>query len=144
MSNITATTFTYLGGQFQVGNGANPEVFTTISQVKEVDFSGTKWENPEVTSADNTDSVRRYTGTLFDPGTVTVTIHWNPEDATHQQLQAQTIAGGTHNFKRINPGGFGTRTFSGLYEGSVDIKQSIDKPTEGVVKIKLSGPFVDS
>lgn len=144
MANVAATTFTYLGGQFQAGDGHTPtENFTTINQVLDVDFTGSKVDVQDVTNADNTDGVRRYTSTLFNPGTCTVNILWNTQDATHQQLQALFLAKGAHNFKRINAGGFGTRSFTGIIE-SLDIKEVLDKPTQAALKIQLSGPYVDA
>jgi hypothetical protein len=144
MANITATVFTYLGGQFQMGDGHTPtENFTTMTQVLDVDFTGSKVDVQDVTSADNTDGVRRYKDTLFNPGTATVNILWNQTDATHAQLQAAFIARGSHNFKRINPGTFGTRSFTGIIE-SIDIKEVLDKPTQAAIKIQLSGPYVDA
>lgn len=136
--NQTATTFSLLGAQFQIGDGATPENFTTISQVDSCDFSGSKVDTEEVTSADNTDGVKRHTDRLQDFGECTVEIMWNPNDATHQQLHAAWIARGSHNFKRINAGGFGTKTFTGIIT-ALDEKQTLDKGTKRTCKIKLSG-----
>src|SRR5579884_2651330 len=143
MSNVIATTYNYLGGQFQIGNGGSPETFTTVTQVKDVDFTGSKVDTQDITTADNTDGTRRFVDTLFDAGECTATIFWNPNDVTHQQLESAFLARGTHNFKRINPGGFGTRSFAGIIV-SIDRKEAIDKPTEATVKIKLNGAYTDS
>jgi hypothetical protein len=138
--NVTATTFTFLGGQFQYGDGATPtENFTTVNQVQNVDFGSSKRATEDVTSADNSDSYQRFQGRLKDPGMATVTILWNPNDATHQGLAALDD-GATHNFKCINPGGNGTRSFAGIIETSDDHKLEINKATIQPVKIKISGP----
>ena len=136
--NQTASTFTLLGAQFQIGDGATPEVFTTIAQVDSCDFSGSKVDTEDVTSADNTDGVRRYSDRLQDFGECTVEFWWDPTNPVHQQFHSAWIARGTHNFKRVNPGAFGTRSFSGIIT-SFDEKQVIDKGTKKSVKIKLSG-----
>jgi hypothetical protein len=138
-ANITATTFTFLGGQFQIGDGATPENFTTISQVQNVDFSGSKRDTEEVTSADNTDTVKRFAGRLKEPGTASMTILWNPNDATHQLFQAADD-GNAHNFKCINPGGFGTRSFAAIIETADDHKLELNKATMQTIKLKISGP----
>src|SRR5689334_22967980 len=102
MANVTATAFTDLGGQFQIGDGHTPtENFTTVNQVTEVDFSGTKVDAQDVTNADNTDATKRFKDTLFDPGDCTVNFIYNPQDATHQQLRAAFNSRGSHNFKQI-------------------------------------------
>jgi hypothetical protein len=139
MPNTTAATFSLLGGQFQIGDGATPtEGFTTINQVKSVDFSGSKLDVEEVTSADNTDGIKRHVDRLQDFGECSVEILWNPNDTTHQQLHNAWIAKGTHNFKRINTSGFGTKLFAGIIT-SFDEKQALDKATIKSCKIKLNG-----
>jgi hypothetical protein len=142
MANIEATTFTLTGAQFQLGNGATPEIFTTLTQVSDVDFSSMKWDAPEVTSADNTDGVRRYTRTLKDPGDVTVTFWFNPQDPTHQQARALANTGATltpTNFRFIRPGTFGQVNFAGCLISLEEGKISLDKPVAAVMKIKVSG-----
>ncbi|MFL6314808.1 MAG: hypothetical protein ACJ71W_22105 [Terriglobales bacterium] len=141
--NVTATTFTFLGGQFQIGDGATPENFTTINQVQSVDFGSSKRATEDVTSADNTDSVQRFAGRLKDPGMVSISVLWNPNDPTHQLFQAADD-GAAHNFKCINPGGNGTRSFAGIIETADDHKLEINKGTIQQVKIKLSGPVTHS
>lgn len=138
MANVTATTFNYLGGQFSIGNGGNPESFTPISQIMDVDFSGSKVDTADVTSADNTDTWRRHKDELKDAGECTVQILWNPNDTTHVLLQTSFRNGGTYDFQRVNPGGFGTLSFSGIIT-SLDQKQQLDKPTQATCKIKISG-----
>lgn len=143
MANIEATTFTLTGGQFQMGNGATPEIFTTLTQVTDVDLGSSKWDAPEVTSADNSDGVRRYTRTLKDPGDVTVTFWFNPNDATHQQLramaQAATATLTPTNFKFVRPGTNGTESFAACLISLDYGKITLDKPTAATAKLKISG-----
>lgn len=140
MPNVTATTFTLLGGQLQIGDGGSPENFTTISQVQSCDFGGEKVETDPVTSADNTDGIIRKTDRLQDEGQCSGEILWNPSDASHQQFWNAWRARGTHNFKRINVGGFGTRSFPGIIT-SASIKQTLNKATMLSYKIDIAGPI---
>jgi hypothetical protein len=141
--NVKATSFTLLGGQFQIGDGATPENFTTISQVQSCDFSGSKVATDDVTSADNTDGIIRKTDRLMDEGQCSGEIIWNPTDASHQQLSAAYRARGTHNFKRINPGGFGTRALTGIIT-SLDVKQTLTKASMASFKIDISDPITQT
>jgi hypothetical protein len=141
--NVRATTFSLLGGQFQIGDGATPENFTTISQTQSCDFGGSKVETEPVTSADNTDGIIRKSDRLQDEGQCSGEILWNPLDASHQQLWNAFRARGEHNFKRINPGGFGTRSFTGIIT-SLDIKQVLNKSTMASFKIDISEPIATS
>jgi Lambda phage tail tube protein, TTP len=143
MSNSTAAIFTLTGGQFQLETTFGSGTFTPISQVKSVDFGSFKVDTPEVTSADNTDGIKRFVATLQDHGDVTVTIIYNTADATHQALRTASLALGsaaTHNYKVVNPTGFLTYSFQGIIT-SFDTKMTLDKDTELTVKIKISGPL---
>jgi hypothetical protein len=139
MPNVTATTFTFLGGQFEYGDGATPENFTLVNQVESVDEGGNKIDIEEVTSADNTDRYKRKAGRLEDPGTVAAVILWNPTDPTHQGLMALKD-GQPHNFKVINPGAFGQRFFSAIIESATDQKLELNKGTRRTVKLAVNGP----
>jgi hypothetical protein len=142
-ANVTATSFTLLGGQLQIGDGATPENFTTISQVQTCDFGGEKVEVDTVTSADNTDGVIRKQDRLLDEGQCSGEIIWNPNDASHQQFWTAWRARGKHNFKRINPGGFGTRSFTGIIVGA-SLKQTLNKATMCAYKIDISDPVTST
>jgi hypothetical protein len=144
MPNVTATTFTWINGQFQIGDGATPtEGFTTISQVESVDFSGSKRAIETVTSADNTDSADRKAGRTKDWGTCSVSYWLNPNDPTHQQFE-NADDGLPHNFKCVNPGGLGTRSFTGIVETISDHKLELAKGTKVTAKIAISGPITFS
>lgn len=140
MPNVLATTFTFLGGQFQIGDGGSPENFTTIVQVKSVDFGSSKLMAEDVTSADNTDGAKRYVPTLYDGGDVSLDVLWNPADATHQSLRNAHVNRVAHNFKCVNPGTNLTWSFNGIVT-SFDVKEHIDKPSEVSCKIKVNGPL---
>lgn len=145
MPNVTASTFTLLGGQFQIGDstdGASVN-YTTVNQVDSCDFSGSKVDVEDVTSADNTDGYKRKQDRLADAGQCQAEILWNPNDATHQQLWNAYISRGRRDFKRINAGGLGTRAFTGIIT-SMDEKQTIDKATKMTVKIDISGPITET
>ena len=143
MSNITATTFELIGAQFQLETTFGSGSFSTISQVKSVDFSGFKANTVDVTSANNTDGIARFVATTQDHGECSVAIVYNPADTTHQAFRAASLAQGTaatHNFKLINPTGFLTYSFQGIITG-FDTKISLEKETDLTVKIKISGPL---
>jgi hypothetical protein len=142
--NQPATTFVWIGGQFQIGNqDGPPETFTTIAQVEAVDFTGSKRAIENVTSADNTDGADRKAGRTKDWGTVTVTYWLNPNDPTHQQFE-NADDGLPHNFKCINPAGLGQRSFVGIVETISDHKLELAKGTKVTAKVAISGPITFS
>lgn len=144
MPNVTAITFTWIGGQFKMGSGDGPpETFTLLTQVDNVDFSGSKRAIEPVTSADNTDSADRKAGRTKDWGTCSVSYWLNPVDPTHQQF-ANLDDGQPHNFQVINPGGLGQRSFAGIIETGSDHKLELAKGTKVTAKIAISGPIAFS
>ena len=143
MANVTAVTFTWLGGQFQMGDAATPENFTTVNQVDSVDFSGSKRAIENVTSADNTDGADRKAGRTKDWGTCKVMYWHNPNDATHQQLAALDD-GAEHDFKVINAVGFGSKTFKAIVQTFYDHKMEINKGVKKTVTLDISGPVTSS
>lgn len=141
MSNTTAAIYTYTGGQFQIEQTYNSGTFTTISQVKSVDFDSAKATTTNVTSADNTDATERFVKTAHNPGDCSVIIIYNENDTTHQALwtafnQQGSLA--THKFKNI-PVGQLTDSFEGIIS-SWSVKQTLDKDAELTLKITISGP----
>lgn len=140
MSNITAVTFTWLGGQFQLGLAPSA---TTVPQVDDVDFSGSKRAMETVTSADNTDGADRKSGRTKDWGTCKVTFWFNPNDPVHQQFSALDD-GNEHPFTVVNAVGFGSKTFNAVVEVFYDHKMVINKGTKKTVTLAISGPVTSS
>lgn len=65
---------------------------TTINKVKSIVFSGVTAETVDITTMDSTGGVRECLQSLIDPGTVNVTVQWDPADASHIALTT-AIAG---------------------------------------------------
>lgn len=74
------------GTQLQVGDGAEPEVFTTIPQVGDIDGPGGDTNEIDVTDHDSPDGTDEFLPGTLNPGDVTFPFHYDPEAALHQQL----------------------------------------------------------
>lgn len=81
-TNVT----TAKGTLVQLGDGASPEVFTTIGQVRSVAGPTTKAEVVDITTHSTTGSWREKLAVLIDPGDISFPINWDHGDATHAFL----------------------------------------------------------
>ncbi len=64
------------------GNGASPEVFTKISNVKSINGPGFKVTVIDTTTHSTSGNYREKAAVLIDPGTVSFMCNYDPADAT--------------------------------------------------------------
>lgn len=72
------------GTQLQVGDGAEPEVFTPVARVTDISGPGLIAEVEDVTSHD-TSGWRERLSTILDAGEITFDIFYIPNNPTHNQ-----------------------------------------------------------
>lgn len=129
------------GSLLQVGNGAVPEVFTTIARLTEIGELGGDVDDIDITTHDTSEPVREYTRGLAEPGEVTVTGVWIG-DATQFSLFDKVFAGLTpnENYQLVLPDNMGIAQFTG-YVGGFKLNPQMDDRIEFSGRIKMSGPW---
>ena len=70
------------GTLVQIGDGASPEVFSTIGQVRSVTRSASA-EIVDITTHATAGNYREKLAVLVDPGETTFSVNWDIIDATH-------------------------------------------------------------
>lgn len=60
------------------GDGADPEVFTTIAGLSSITGPGLERETLDVTAHDSPDAYREFLGGIKDPGEVSVEVNYDP------------------------------------------------------------------
>lgn len=73
------------GTAFQIGNGATPEVFTSIAEVVAIGGPGLAMEVVDVTSHGSAGAFREKVGGLLDGGDITLDLNFVPTAATHKE-----------------------------------------------------------
>ncbi len=68
----------------KLGNGASPEVYSTIGQVRSISGPTTKATVQDVTTHSTAGNWMEKLATLIEPGTLSFPINYDPADATHQ------------------------------------------------------------
>ena len=70
------------GSTFKLGDGATPEVFTAVAEVKDIDGPSITRDSIEVTNQDSDDGWREKIPGWRDGDTITVQANWLPSDST--------------------------------------------------------------
>jgi predicted secreted protein len=71
------------GTLFKRGNGAGPEVFTTIANVTNIGGPSRSRETIDVTSHDSPGGWMEFVGGLKDGGELSIDINYDPAELTH-------------------------------------------------------------
>jgi hypothetical protein len=127
------------GTLFKIGDGAGPEVFTTIPEVSDVNAPNVKTDLNDVTSHDSPGAFREFLPGLHDGETITAPYNWVPSNAIHVQLRVDAYASTLRNFKITFPDtAHQTVSFAGYVIGTGNTAKMGD-PLKGTVQVKVTG-----
>ena len=73
------------GTLLQMGNGATPEIWTTIAEVTNIGGPSLSQEAVDVTSHSSAGAFREKVGGLLDGGEISLDINFVPTGATHKE-----------------------------------------------------------
>ena len=135
-----ANKYAGLGSQLKRGNGAVPEVFTTVPSCKTLD--GPKLDSTmiDTTTLDVTGGYETFVMGLKKPGTVSFLLMWDPGDATHQALFSDYDNKTLRNFEVVWPD-LGSETFSfSAYVKMAQGKAEPNTPLTMQMELQISGP----
>jgi predicted secreted protein len=119
----------------QIGDGATPEVFTTIGQVRSISGPTTKAQVQDVTTHSTVGNWTEKLATLIDPGTLSFPINYDNADATHMfatGLWADMIALTVRNFLTVFPASMGQLEYAAYITG-----HSFDVPVDNVLQASI-------
>ena len=91
------------GTLVRYGDGASPEVFTTVQDVGDIDGPNESSDEIDVTSHSSANAVREFIAGLRDAGEVSFPINLNYNNATHLQLKADKDSGVVRNWQIVIP-----------------------------------------
>lgn len=109
------------GALLQIGDGADPENFTTIAEVRDISGPALGQDTADVTSHDSTGGWEEHIGTILRSGEVTFDVNYIPTDSTHDasaglinDMENRTL----RNFQLVFPDGSSTTwSFAALVTG---------------------------
>lgn len=103
------------GVQLQRGDGDDPEVFTPVARLGDVEGPSTERETHDVTTHDAPDAHREFVGGLKDGGEVSVDVQYDPAD--HNTLLADYDDTEPRNWRLVWPNNLGEITFAAILTG---------------------------
>jgi len=139
--------FAGMGTILARGDGASPEAFTPIAEIKNIQRSGAKADQADVTNMDSISAYREWLPTLLDAGEISFTGNYIPADATQQSLQTDFDARASGQWTITLPASSisdpgnatpGFWEFTAFVTG-LDFDLSIDKEATISGKLKISG-----
>lgn len=134
-----ATYITTQGTALKIGDGASPEVFTTIPQVTSIDGPTTSNDEIDVTHLGSTS--REFEPALPDQGEITCEMEWDENDTVHAGLRTKFNATTTHNFQLVNAASpLNTYSFAGFIK-SLQMSFGIDDVVRVTMAVRITGNF---
>jgi predicted secreted protein len=138
---MSSSAFWAYGSKLKLGDGASPEVFTTIAEVKDITPPPMKRETIDVSSQDSTDAWREFIPGWRDGAEVSFNCNWIPKSGTQDQNTGvlSTFADNSrHNWQILLPDATTLLAFAAFVtEFAPDLK--LDKLGEISIKLKVSG-----
>lgn len=118
--------------------------YAAIGQVKDITGPGITRDIVDVTTQDSTDSYKEFLAALADPGEVTFTVEFDPDDSSHDQtsgLLSLLENTSSTNFNLITPvsatTGYWGFAFAGLVTG-FELKSPVEGSIQADVTIKVT------
>jgi predicted secreted protein len=112
---------------------------TDIDEVKDISFSGAKYDLADVTNFES-GNFREWLTTLADSGELSFTANYLPNDATQQQLLTYFNNGTLLYWYVVLPStqAYAEITFT-AYVSSIEVQLPLDKEATLAVKLKITG-----
>ena len=133
-----------LGTLLKIGDGASPEVFAAIAEVKDITGPGLTVEFAEFTHQQSTGGYREYKPTFKNSGDVTFKCNFLPDDAT-QGFSATGLLkdyedGTLRNFQLLFPDTGNTLASFAAYVSNIQPSSPMASPLELNITLRVTGP----
>jgi predicted secreted protein len=130
------------GMQLQIGDGATPEVFTKISEIKNFSGPGGSASVINVASLDSTAQEKRMG--LVDEGQLQFTINYVPADPQHAALRAARASREQANFRLIFTDTGATQWDFAAFVTGFSVSGGVDAVVEAQVTLEITGAITES
>lgn len=130
------------GITFKVGDGASVETFTPIANATNINISGRTVDEVDFTHLASTGGYREFRAGFKDAGEIQMTLHFDPSNTTHQNVESLLNSGDVFNFViDFTPAGWAYKmTGQGFVRGS-DITINVDDPISADITVRVTGPL---
>ena len=131
------------GMLIKIGNGASPEVFSTISEIKT--FSGPTGSAAVIDVTDLSSSAKEKRMGLADEGQLSFTINYIPDNTQHTLLRTRRASRVETDFKMVftDDSPSTTWSFSAFVTGFA-VSGAVDNVVEANVTLEITGSITQS
>lgn len=130
------------GMTIAVGDGASPEVYTTIPDV--TDISGPDGTASEIDTTDLASAAREFRLGLTDNGNISLSVNYQPAQTQHALLRAKSISGVETNYRlTFTDSPQTTWTFAAFVKG-VPITNAVDAVTVANITLRVTGAVTEA
>ncbi len=128
----------------KLGNGASPEVFTTIANVSSITGLQLSANVVDVTSHSTSVPWRQKITTLLDAGDLTFDLFFIPSDTGHQQLltifqEKNGTTDGLRDYQLWFPDGVPTKYQFAAYISKFSLSEAVDNVVRAAVTFTATG-----
>lgn len=127
------------GTLLKVGDGASPEVFTTVPEVMRLTGPSIRFDLLDVTSHDTVGFFREYIPGLADGEKVAASVNWRPSNTVHKNLRIDAYARTLRNFKIVFPDSADNTVTMATYIENQTPRADIGTPLNMDISLKVTG-----
>lgn len=136
---MTFASYAAKGTLIKRGNGASPEVFTTIDGVTNLSGPTQSREYIDTTHHTSAGGFREKKPSFKDPGQISFDLLWDPADVQHEGLLDDFEGDVLRNFKIVYPDTGAAEWLFSSYVSSFEVSAGFDAALTAAVTLDLTG-----
>ena len=129
-----------IGSEFQVGDGATPEVFTSVGSITSLKLPETTRDVQDATTLDSPNETEEKMVTLKRRGDGSITINHDPSADVLTEFEGYLDAGALKTFRAIYPNGEDYVEFAAFVKGVDEGEITPDGLLTATITLAASGP----
>lgn len=130
------------GMEIKRGDGASPEVFTTIPEVRSI--NGPDGSASEIDVSDLSSTSREFRMGLQDEGSITLDMMFIPGNTVHAGLRTDRANRTLRNFQLVFTDSPATTWSFAAYVQGLSVSNDLDAVTTASVTLRISGSITES
>lgn len=125
-----------------IGDGASPEVYTSISEITNI--SGPGGGASEIDTTDLNSTAKEFRLGLVDNGSINLSLNFIPANTQHALLRTRSISGAVNNFRMTFTDSPATLWTFAAFVQELSVENGVDGVTTGSVTLRVSGTITET
>jgi len=127
------------GTKLQRGDGASPEVFTTIPEIRDITFPPLTTDFVDVTNHDSVGDFEEVIPTIRRSGELVAEMNYLPQSATQNVMLTDQAAKVKRNFKMIMIDPANTEWAFTAYVVGFEVTGNVEEAYNATLRLKVTG-----